>query len=99
VPRNPRTDSRVGTTAPPSAPNIEQPRRDGPRYTTRGSSFPSQPRPAMPQQPPRPAATPPSRPVMSQPRPVQSPPAQSARPAPAAGDRSPAPRPRGTRER
>jgi hypothetical protein len=93
VSRNPRMDSRGGTYTPPvSAPSLEEPRRNGGRFTTGGSYTP----------PPRPATPPPQqqRPVMSSPRPSVSQPASSPRPAPSGGDARPSgPRPRATQER
>jgi hypothetical protein len=110
VPRNPRTDagagSRVGSYTPrPTVPSaVEQPRRNGPRFTT-GGSIPAQSRPVTP--PPRPVVSQPRpvvsspRPVVSQPRPMPSRPVQAApRPAPsAAAPRVSGPRPAATRER
>lgn len=105
VPRNPRMDTGAGSrartyTPPASVPSVaEQPRRNGPRFST-GSSVPSHSRPVTPP-PQRPVMTQPQRPVVTPPRPAPSRPMQSApRPAPSAGAaRSGGPRPAATRER
>ena len=110
IPRNPRSDSRAGSYTP-SAPRVDEPRRDGSRYSRGTWPQPQQPAASPPQQQ-RPVLSQPQpqpqRPVMSppqqQPRPVTSQPQQQQpRPAPPSGnagvDRSNGRNPRATNER